>query len=90
LGNIIEEALKKLPEDYRMVFALREINGLNVAETAALLQISAATVKVRLNRSKSMLRAEIEKSYAAEELFEFNAVYCNAMTDRVMKIIDEL
>lgn len=73
-----------------MVFALREINGLNVAETAALLQISAANVKVRLNRSKSMLRAEIEKSYAAEELFEFNAVYCNAMTDRVMKIIDEL
>ena len=90
LGNIIEEALKKLPEDYRMVFALREINGLNVAETAALLQISAANVKVRLNSSKSMLRAEIEKSYAAEELFEFNAVYCNAMTDRVMKIIDEL
>ena len=90
LGNIIEEALKKLPEDYRMVFALREINGLNVAETAALLQISAANVKVRLNRSKSMLRAEIEKSYAAEELFEFNAVYCNAMTDRVMKIVDEL
>jgi len=37
-----------------------------------------------------MLRAEIEKSYAAEELFEFNAVYCNAMTDRVMKIIDKL
>lgn len=90
LGDIIEEALSKIPDDYRMVFSLREINGLNVAETAGLLNISEANVKTRLNRSKAMLRAEIEKSYAAEELFEFNAVYCNAMTDRVMKIIDKL
>lgn len=90
LGDIIEKALSKIPDEYRMVFSLREINGMNVSETAGLLNISEANVKTRLNRSKAMLRAEIEKSYAAEELFEFNAVYCNAMTDRVMKIIDKL
>ncbi len=90
LGNIIEKALGKIPEDYRMVFSLREINGLNVAETADLLSISQGNVKVRLNRAKTMLRTEIEKSYAIEELFEYNAVYCNAMTDKVMSLINNL
>ena len=58
LGHIIENALGKIPLDYRMVFSLREINGLNVAETADLLNISEANVKVRLNRAKTMLRVK--------------------------------
>lgn len=90
LGSIIEEALAKIPHDYRMVFSLREINGMNVAETASLMNISEANVKVRLNRSKAMLRGEIEKSYSASELFEFNAVYCDAMAEKVMSIINQL
>ncbi|MBL7926328.1 MAG: sigma-70 family RNA polymerase sigma factor [Bacteroidia bacterium] len=90
LGHIIEEALAKIPEEYRMVFSLREVNGLNVKETAELLNISESNVKVRLNRSKSLLRKEVEKSYTAAELFEFNAKYCNAMTDRVMNIVNNL
>lgn len=90
LGGIIEKALAKIPFDYRMVFSMREINGMNVAETAELLNISEANVKVRLNRSKAMLRNEIEKSYSPSELFEFNAVYCDAMTTRVMNIIGQL
>ncbi|HNQ27188.1 MAG TPA: sigma-70 family RNA polymerase sigma factor [Aquaticitalea sp.] len=90
LGNIIETSLSKLPEDYRMVFSLREINGLNVAETAEMLNISESNVKVRLNRAKTMLRTEIEKLYSAEELFEFNLIYCDAMVENVMKKINEL
>lgn len=90
LGHIIEESLNKIPEDYRLVFSLREMTGLNVAETAHLLEISEANVKVRLNRAKSMLRSEIIKSYAADEIFEFNLIYCNALTEKVMKRINEL
>lgn len=90
LGNIIEKALSTIPHDYRMVFSLREINGLSVAETASLLNISESNVKVRLNRSKAMLKSEIEKSYSANELYEFNAIYCNAMVLKVMKIIEDL
>lgn len=90
LGNIIEEALANIQEDYRIVFSLREINGLSIAETADLLNISQANVKVRLNRAKKMLRTEIEKSYIADELFEFNAVYCNAMVKKVMDIVNNL
>lgn len=90
LGNIIEKALAKIPFDYRMAFSLREINGLNISETANLLNISEANVKVRLNRAKSMLRTEIEKTYSAGELFEFNLVYCDAVVRNVMKKIDEI
>ena len=84
LGLIIENALKEVPLDYRMVFSLREIIGLNVIETAESLSISEANVKVRLNRAKSRLRKEIEKSYTVEDIFEFNLVYCDAMTKNVM------
>lgn len=90
LGSIIEKALAQLPFDYRMIFSLREMNGLSVAETASLLHITEANVKVRLNRAKAMLREEIEKKYAADEIFEFNLVYCNAMVNRVMYQIKDL
>jgi RNA polymerase sigma factor (sigma-70 family) len=87
LKNVIETALKNLPEDYRMTFTLRELTGLNVAETAELLNITSANVKVRLNRAKTMLRKEIEKIYSPEDIFEFNLIYCDKIVDEVMKKI---
>lgn len=84
LSQIIEKSLAEIPESYRMVFALREINGFSVAETAEALAISESNVKVRLNRAKAMLRNEIEKSYTSDEIFEFNLIYCNAIVENVM------
>lgn len=90
LGRIIEEALGKIPFDYRMVFSLREINGLNVSETAELLNISQSNVKVRVNRAKAMLRREIERTYSTRELFGFNLIYCDGIVENVMREINEL
>lgn len=90
LGYIIENSLAQIPEDYRIVFSLREINGLNVSETSALLNISETNVKVRLNRAKTMLRIAVEKSYTAEELFDFNLSYCNPFSKKVMLEINRL
>ncbi|UGS24484.1 sigma-70 family RNA polymerase sigma factor [Flavobacterium channae] len=84
LNYVIENALQQIPIDYRMVFSLREVNGLNVLETADALNISEANVKVRLNRAKSMLRKEVEKSYSTEDIFEFNLIYCDRMVENVM------
>ncbi|MDQ3110479.1 MAG: sigma-70 family RNA polymerase sigma factor [Bacteroidota bacterium] len=89
LNHVIENSLEKIPEDYRIVFSMREINGLNVAETSEILNITATNVKVRLNRAKAMLRKEIEKVYSAEDIFEFHAVYCDAMVKKVMIEIDK-
>jgi RNA polymerase sigma factor (sigma-70 family) len=90
LSFIIEQAINRVPEDYRLVFSLREISGFNVKETAEALNISEANVKVRLNRAKAMLRKEIEKSYKAEDIFEFNLIYCDDMVNKVMNKINNL
>ena len=90
LGKLIENALSQIPEVYRMVFSLREINGMSVAETADLLHISEANVKVRLNRSKIMLRSELTRTYSPAELYEFNLIYCDGMVNRVMEKIKDL
>jgi RNA polymerase sigma factor (sigma-70 family) len=87
LNAVIENAVKQLPLDYRLVFSLREINGLSVAETAEVLNISTSNVKVRLNRAKTILKKEIEKSYTPEDIFEFNLIYCDTMVNRVMNAI---
>jgi RNA polymerase sigma factor (sigma-70 family) len=87
LNVVIENALKKVPLDYRMVFSLREVSGLNILETAETLNISESNVKVRLNRAKAMLRKEIEKSFTSEEIFEFNLIYCDRMVEIVMSKI---
>lgn len=89
LNNVIENALTKLPEDYRMTFTLRELTGLNVAETAELLNITTANVKVRLNRAKAMMRKEIEKIYSPEDIYEFNLVVCDKIVNVVMRKILE-
>ncbi len=88
--RIIEEALARLPLKYRLVFSLREMNQMNVAETASLLEISKANVKVRLSRAKAMLREQIEKSYSPVDLFEFNLIHCDPMVDRVMHEIAKI
>jgi RNA polymerase sigma factor (sigma-70 family) len=90
LSRVIEKSLAEIPENYRMVFALREVNGFSVAETAEALAISEANVKVRLNRAKAMLRTAIEKSYSKEEIFEFNLIYCDAIVANVMSRIQLL
>ena len=90
LGLVVEEAMQHIPLDYRMVFTLREVNGLSVDETAEVLQISHSNVKVRLNRAKAMLRKEIETSYTPEDIFEFNLIYCDALVENVMSKLRDI
>jgi RNA polymerase sigma-70 factor (ECF subfamily) len=87
LGSVIENALKKVPLKYRMVFSLREISGFNVSETAEALNISETNVRARFSRARALLRREVEKSYSPEDIFEFNLVYCDRMAERVMRLI---
>jgi len=90
LSNIIGSALTSIPLEYRMVFSLRELNGMSTAETAETLEISETNVKVRLNRAKHMLREKVERMYTPEDIFEFNLIYCDKIVDEVMKSINKL
>lgn len=87
LSQVLETALLEIPEDYRAVFTLRELNGLSIAETTEVLNITESNVKIRLNRAKKMLRANIERIYSPQDVFEFNLIYCDRITENVMKAI---
>lgn len=56
LREKLREAVAKLPEKYREVFVLRDIEGLNQEETAAALSINVTLAKVRLHRARMMLQ----------------------------------
>ncbi len=89
LKEILEAAIHRIPEDYRMVFTLRELNGMSVRETSEALKITEGNVKTRLSRSKSMLKDEIKKTYSPEEIFEFDLVHCDGVVSKGMKALRE-
>jgi RNA polymerase sigma-70 factor (ECF subfamily) len=64
--EILDEALSQLDEKYRLVFLLRDMEGLSVAETAAALDISPANVKVRLLRARLKLRELLTRRFGDE------------------------
>jgi RNA polymerase sigma-70 factor (ECF subfamily) len=62
---------------------------MSVKETSDALHLSETNVKVRLNRAKGLLQKELKKSYSAEDIFEFNLIYCDKMVERVMQAIEK-
>jgi RNA polymerase sigma factor (sigma-70 family) len=90
LSYIIGNALTVIPLEYRMVFSLRELNGMSTAETAEVLDISETNVKARLSRARHMLREKLETMYSPEDIFEFNLIYCDRIVNKVMKAINNL
>jgi len=56
IQRLLDEALAKLDEKHRLVFLLRDVEGLSVKETAEALGLSEANIKVRLLRARLQLR----------------------------------
>ena len=86
IRQILEDAIAKLPDNFRMVFVLREIEGLSVQAVAETLEIDPATVKTRDYRARRLLREalEPEMSTALAGTFPFAGADCAAMTERVI------
>ena len=61
IQHVVEHAIDDLPEAFRIVFITRVIEGMNVEETAELLDLKPETVKTRLHRARTMLRDNVEK-----------------------------
>ena len=89
LSHIIGEAIIHIPFDYRVVFLLRELNGMSTAETAESLLISEANVKIRLNRARRMLKKQLGAMYSLQDIFEFNLIYCDSVTNKTMRMLNE-
>ncbi len=90
LGGILERSILNLPEKYKIIFTLRELNSLSIQETSEVLGISTGNVKIRLNRAKIMLRSKIEKMYSPQEIFELNLIYCDEIVENVMSAIKSI
>ncbi len=64
--QLVEQALTDLDDKYRVVFVLRDIEGLSIKETAAALGLSEANVKVRLLRARLQLRERLTQALGDE------------------------
>ena len=60
LRGALDGAVRRLPELYRAVFLLRDVEGLTTAESAGVLGVSEDVVKTRLHRARLLLRAELD------------------------------
>jgi RNA polymerase sigma-70 factor (ECF subfamily) len=63
IGLALEDAIAKLPDDYRPVFVLRDIDGLTSKEVGEILDLTIPAVKSRLHRSRLMLRKRLQAFY---------------------------
>lgn len=86
IRKLLEEAVADLPDAFRTVFVLREIEGLSSEETAEILDIPVATVKTRLFRGRRRLQESLapELGSALNGTFPFAGSDCAALTARVL------
>jgi RNA polymerase sigma-70 factor (ECF subfamily) len=87
LNRVLEAAVDSLPETYRTVFMLRDIEGLSTSETAQGLGLGDEAVKTRLHRARGMIRRAITERIGATTAgaFQFHAVRCDRVVGRVLE-----
>lgn len=85
--RVLEQAVAKLPEPFRLVFLLRDVEGLSTREVADLLAIPSETVKTRLHRARRLLREALEEvlSPRFSEVFPFAGARCARVADRAVE-----
>jgi RNA polymerase sigma-70 factor, ECF subfamily len=87
IQTVVEHAIDELPEAFRLVFITRVVEGMNVEETAEILDLKPETVKTRLHRARTMLRENVERKIGpvVMEAFPFAGRRCERLTDAVLK-----
>ena len=66
LGGVIRQALLDLPEKYRLVVVLRDVEGFTTQETAEILDLTPTNIKVRLHRARLFLREALKSYYETD------------------------
>ena len=91
LQRVLEEAVDGLPDTYRAVFMLRDIEGLSTIETGEGLGLGEEAVKTRLHRARAMIRAAVSSRIgaAAAGAFQFQAPRCDRVVAFVLDSISK-
>jgi RNA polymerase sigma-70 factor (ECF subfamily) len=89
LQHFIEEAIDALPEGYRIVFVLRDIEGLTTSETGEGLGLGVDVIKTRLHRARVMLRRSVNERLGdgALGVFRFHAPRCDRVVREVFGLL---
>jgi RNA polymerase sigma-70 factor, ECF subfamily len=90
LGRVLEAAVDMLPESYRTVFMLRDVEGLSTSETGEGLGLGEEAVKTRLHRARAMVRRAVtlRVGASAARAFPFHAPRCDRVVAAVFAAID--
>ena len=91
IRGLLEQAVEALPEAYRTIFMLREVEEMSTTDAAYALEISEENVKVRLHRARALLRKSLYARAGMEtkEAFGFHAVRCDRVVKNVFERIQE-
>lgn len=91
LKVVLESSIEQLPEPFRLVFVMREVEGLSTTETAECLEINEETVKTRLHRAKRLLRDHLDRRLgpAAGSVYQFHLSRCDRVVGGVMAEIQK-
>ncbi|WP_424989355.1 RNA polymerase sigma factor [Flagellimonas sp.] len=84
---LLERLLDSLDSKYRVVYIMREIEGMPVKEIAACLDLSKSNVKVRLHRAKSFMKERFTMVAKQKEIFEYGGGHCDRLTEKVMSML---
>jgi RNA polymerase sigma-70 factor, ECF subfamily len=89
MRRLLEKAVSALPEEFRSVFVLRAVHGLNGAEVADCLGLEEATVKTRLFRARGRLRdlLEADGGSVLGSVYDFHLSRCDRVVARVFERI---
>lgn len=87
IRRILEQAVDALPEPFRLVFILREVEELSAEETASHLNLRVETVKTRLHRARRRLRDALDAQLADVMVgaYPFLGVRCERVTEAVLR-----
>jgi RNA polymerase sigma-70 factor (ECF subfamily) len=83
--SLLERAVNRLPDTYRPVFVLREVESMSTAETANCLDLTQEAVKVRLHRARQIIREELyaQAGATSSQAFQFLGPRCDRVVGRV-------
>jgi RNA polymerase sigma-70 factor (ECF subfamily) len=90
LHNILEDAIRLLPQKYQTVFMMREIEKMSINETAECLKITNENVKVRLHRAKELIKDNLRFYTQGTEMFPFHLTRCDRIVKSVLTVVQNI
>ena len=85
--KVLENAIDNLDVKYRTVYIMKEVEEMSLKEISIALDLTVANVKVRVHRSKEMLKEKLYEVANGKNIFEFGFTRCDRVTEYVMKLI---